>query len=1633
MKRGWFQKAIALSLVFSMNFGSVVMAKAAVREPVQEKFAEASEAESMYQNNQGALRETPLLQLPLGAVRADGWLENQMLLMKNGLTGNMKYFSDYNKETSAWLGAGIYNSHASWENAPYFVRGLVALAYALNDSDLIDEALEWIAWSIDTQRPDGYFGPAGDDAWWSRMPMLCAIRDFYEAVDEKPLMERTEKEMLYHGKVLEFLANYFRYQQSELPGRPLSNWADARGGDNLEIVYWLYNKLYDENNPDETDWLLDLGDLIYSQTVNWEEIYNDSTVRQHVVNTSQGMKTPAIYSQYKDEEKYRTALANGIDNMGIDHGRIDGLPNSDEAARDNRSTRGSETCGTVEGLLSTGIALKISGEAWMGDRMETLAYNALPAAYPSDYSGHTYYILQNQVMNTLGNHEFDCDHGDSSAFGAPLGYDCCFANNHMGWAKFVQNMWMATRDGGLALTAYGPNHVTAKVAGGKTAKFQQKTDYPFRDTVNLTYCGEAATFDLQLRIPEWAVSAEVRVNGIVQEGVNAGAFYSVSRTWQSGDEITAVFRSEIRLTTWYNNSTAVQKGALVYGLKIDEDWRTYEENDARELKAEHREGFPLREVYPASAWNYGLVTDENAVFDVIEEEEVGLQPFSAENAPISIKAKGQILPEWTLDGNIAGPQPYGPIAYDKSRLEDITLIPYGCSRLRITHFPTLGDEIQTGEVVRTESNTVIRNGVTYQEFDNLVVPKAKDYHLVVKAKGSGAVIINGKYSQEVSGDFTIKNLKNKLSGYFKFDAGQYNNIRFTGDIKISELKIEIVEREITEIHVLNMSRSGSTIKITTNLDVQETPYRIVYGTASGEYTDTVRGFASATAVLTGMDEDTVYYAKIFATICGVEQESEELILETSQNSGGLKPNPNVPAATYEGFNTLNYMTGEQGVWTEYDPENAVTIQAASHANSMRASEIKLGTSERMKAVLDVEGSANWVDYVAEAEITVDEVKINNGGLMFRAGNFGDGPDSFQGYFAGIGLAGGKPGLMIGYADGSWHDIKIVPMDIRAGQKYTVKAVVYGTHIAIFVDDVPAWVFEDDRFSKGTVGVRSYRESMTVHNVTVRSIAEEDLKVFETEESGENPEPKPEVPANFRDDFSSDENWNKIGDENLIMVSEGAIHLGKSINVKAAAGDTEWSNYVYKADVRLEEGNGNAGILLRCTKEGSGADNYYGYYFGLNGNAFEIGKSSNRWEQLTLKDYKVDTSIPHELKAVVYEDAILFYIDGEHVHTITDSDHARGRIGVRGYNRAFSVDNVEVRPLTEEEIIRVHDAVEASRAITIEGVSACESFQIKYPRVANATSYKVLFGTKSGVYTNEFTDVYFNGYKGSGIFSHDKVAVSALEEGTYYVKMLGLNGNTIVAVSNEITVTTGERAKTGQDKAKLAAAIEKESSLDDGNFTWQSRERLERAKAYADLVAEKTCANQIEYATATALLNMAMNTPDSTNFEEEPEPVEKPADTTALDKAEAAAKQLDAGKYTAESYAKVKAALAAIEKIDRKRQEAVDAAVKLLEDAIAGLKLKTTEAPRIPEKGEIVYQGTLIYKVTKSAVSGGTAAVVKPADKNCKNITIPASISINGYNFKVTSVSSSAFKNCRKLKSIRIGNSVSQIGKYAFKG
>ena len=802
-------------------------------------------------------------------------------------------------------------------------------------------------------------------------------------------------------------------------------------------------------------------------------------------------------------------------------------------------------------------------------------------------------------------------------------------------------------------------------------------------------------------------------------------------------------------------------------------------------------------------------------------------------------------------------------------MEDIELIPYGCGRLRITHFPRIGEA--AGTVVRTDSNMVRHNGVTYQEFDNVVVPGAANYTLRVSGQGAGTMVVNGKSTQAVDlsgGEAVFENLKDLLSGGFKFNAKQYNNIRFTGGVRVDGIEVTPVDRAITGIEITSTKRTGDSIKLITNLDPQETPYRVVYGTEPGVYTNTVRGFSSGTATLTGLDKNATYYVKLIAPIQGREVETDEMEFAPASSGGGLKPNPNVPAATYNGFNSLNYMEQD---WQLFDPQNKVALQASADGSK---TQIRFEKGPDVKAVLNLKDAGTWVDYVAEAELSVDLASNNNCGMILRGTGIGDGPDNYHGYFVGVGKLNvnklpetGKPysgpGLMIGYADGGWHDLKPMRLDIQPGQTYKLKVVVYGSQFAVYLDDELVTTFEDERFAKGTIGLRSYNEAFTAYNATVRPVEEADLEVFAEEES---PSEWPDyVEANFSDDFTDTEAsgaaWTKVGDTDRIQIADGKISLGASTNVKAAAGNDAWSDFAYQADVQLQGGSGNAGILFRTTREIPGADNYYGYYFGISGANFEIGKASNRWTALRNESYALDTGKPHTLKVLAYHNYLSFYIDGEHVATLMDDTHKTGKIGLRGYNRAYEADNVLVRPLTDAEIEEITAQSVEQKEITVD--SSYNTLRISYPKTGNATSFKALVGTEPGVYTEEFVDFRFNGYKGSGPFTADKTAVSVAGDGPYYVKFMGLNGSSVVMASKEVEIAAGYRESTEADRGKLATMLAGAEALDASDFTETSLARLEQAIADAKGVADG--ASQMDVALATRMLYSAMNAPHSEDY------------------------------------------------------------------------------------------------------------------------------------------------------------------------
>jgi len=258
---------------------------------------------------------------------------------------------------------------------------------------------------------------------------------------------------------------------------------------------------------------------------------------------------------------------------------------------------------------------------------------------------------------------------------------------HQGWPKFTQNLWMATSDDGVAALLYAPSSVKIKLAGGTQVEFIEETNYPFDEAIHFTYKNDGAkiNFPFHLRIPSWCKEAEVKINGEKIQTAKGGQVIKINRTWNNNDEVTLTLPMEISMQRWNENSVSVERGPLVYALKIDESWKKIKNND---------QYGDYYEVHPLSPWNYGLieVPEKNwqQAFEVTRKTSNAEYPWNVANAPIEIKATAVHLPNWQLYSGNAGPLPYSPQSMPRDeKTVTVTLIPYGCTTLRISEFPVI--------------------------------------------------------------------------------------------------------------------------------------------------------------------------------------------------------------------------------------------------------------------------------------------------------------------------------------------------------------------------------------------------------------------------------------------------------------------------------------------------------------------------------------------------------------------------------------------------------------------------------------------------------------------------------------------------------------------------------------------------------------------------------------------------------------------------------------------------------------------------------------------------------------------------------------------------------------------------------
>ena len=272
---------------------------------------------------------------------------------------------------------------------------------------------------------------------------------------------------------------------------------------------------------------------------------------------------------------------------------------------------------------------------------------------------------------------------------------CCNVNGPRAIPHFVAGMALADEHGPVVVH-YGPNSATVSTEAAGNVTLRQETTYPFSDEVKIVVEPErTATFTVALRIPGWCSSASLEINRARWRGaVRPGRFARIRRKWSAGDKIRLEFAVPLELihhpdTPLRVGAVAVRRGPLTFALPVAEDWQPFK-------AAAHGPGKRLRsyQILPrrGARWNLALELDPD--YPEASLELVRLRALSDGSPwaqpPVGLKVKARRVLNWRLEGARDHPVtpglPYKPMRLS-SRSVTATLVPFGCTHLRMTYLP----------------------------------------------------------------------------------------------------------------------------------------------------------------------------------------------------------------------------------------------------------------------------------------------------------------------------------------------------------------------------------------------------------------------------------------------------------------------------------------------------------------------------------------------------------------------------------------------------------------------------------------------------------------------------------------------------------------------------------------------------------------------------------------------------------------------------------------------------------------------------------------------------------------------------------------------------------------------------------
>ncbi len=590
-------------------------------------------------------------------IKPKGWLRRQLQIQAEGLSGNLhKIWPDI--RDSAWIGGNC----EGWERVPYWLDGFIPLAYLLENEEMIATVKKYIDAIVSAQEEDGWICPckkeerATYDTWATQL--ICkTLKVYYDCSGDERIPE-----VIYR-----VLKNYYELLKSgEIS---LFKWGKYRWFETFISLNFLYEKYGEE-------WIKDLARIIKEQGFDyntaidfWKKPSHTWRMITHIVNMCMMLKTEAVShellgEEYTDNaEKLREILDkyNGTAFEGF---------TGDEVLSGIDPTRGTELCAIVEQMYSYEEIFARTGDNKWAERLEMLAFNALPATLSEDMWTHQYVQQVNQIAckKTMIMAPFSTNGPYAHTFGLEPNFGCCTANFNQGWPKFALSTFMH-KDNTIINAITVPSVLNYN---GITIKLE--TNYPFENKMHY-YIDAEKDFDFIVRIPSFAKNLKVNGENTVVKDLK----FEI-KTGKTEIEI------EFQTTPFFkerpNNLYTLQMGSLLFSVPI-----SYEKKMREYVKKGVERKFPYcdYQFIPKTPWNYGF-SDGN--FEV-KFNGIGDVPFSQDTPPVTVKANMQQI-NWGLKF------PYRSVARKTpkstkpiSEVKKIELCPYGCARLRMTGMPIL--------------------------------------------------------------------------------------------------------------------------------------------------------------------------------------------------------------------------------------------------------------------------------------------------------------------------------------------------------------------------------------------------------------------------------------------------------------------------------------------------------------------------------------------------------------------------------------------------------------------------------------------------------------------------------------------------------------------------------------------------------------------------------------------------------------------------------------------------------------------------------------------------------------------------------------------------------------------------------